>query len=75
MQYCVLIKDEDGIKCLDMPYNYIVEMILDWWTFSWKTNKLTEIFSWYEKNKSKIKLSENTRQIVEEILNKMKELL
>ena len=50
-------------------------MILDWWTFSWKTNKLTEIFSWYEKNKSKIKLSENTRQIVEEILNKMKELL
>ena len=70
-----VLYDEGQKFVYDMPDNYIVEMILDWWTFSWKTNKLTEIFSWYEKNKSKIKLSENTRQIVEEILNKMKELL
>ena len=74
-QYWVLIKDEDGVKCLDMPYDYVVEMILDWWTFSWKTNNLKEIFKWYEEHKEKIIFSENTKKTVEEILNKMKEII
>ena len=74
-QYWILIKDEDGVKCLDMPYDYVVEMILDWWTFSWKTNNLKEIFKWYEEHKEKIIFSENTKKTVEEILNKMKEII
>ena len=56
-----------------MPYEYIVEMILDWWTFGWKANKLNEIFDWYKKNPKK--LSFNTRKIVEEILAQMKDKL
>lgn len=33
-QYWVLINDEDGTKALEMPKEYVIEMILDWWSFS-----------------------------------------
>ena len=74
-QHWVLINDDpkEGTICLDMPYNYIIEMICDWWSFSFKTGNLSEIFSWYESHKAHIKLSDNTRKIVEDILSKIKE--
>ena len=73
-QYWVLINDNpgEGLVCLDMPYNYVVEMICDWWSFSWKTGKLTEIFSWYDEHKDYMKLSGRTRKTVEDILEKIK---
>lgn len=69
-QYWVLHNDEpdEGVKVMDMPYNYIIEMICDWWSFSWKTGNLYEIFNWYEEHKSHIMLSDWTRIKVEEIL-------
>ena len=73
-QYWVLVNDE-GTVALDMPYNYIIEMILDWWSFSWKSNNLYEIFSWYEEHKKTMILNENTKIIVESILADMKEIL
>ena len=51
-----------------MPMEYIIEMICDWWSFSWKTGDLFEIFKWYEEHKDHIKLSVRTRNIVENIL-------
>nr|DAE02562.1 MAG TPA: hypothetical protein [Siphoviridae sp. ctmYS12] len=30
---------------MDMPYNYIIEMICDWWAFSWNKGNLQEIFN------------------------------
>ena len=76
-QHWVLINDEpgEGIVALDMPYRYIVEMICDWWAFSWKSGNLHEIFSWYDKHKEYMKLSDNTRKTVEEILDKIKNAL
>lgn len=46
-QYWVLINDEpnEGEIILEMPYHYIIEMICDWWAFSWSKGELTEIFS------------------------------
>ena len=37
-QHWVLINDEpeEGEVILEMPYEYIIEMICDWWSFSWK---------------------------------------
>lgn len=29
-QYWVLINDEDGTKALEMPENYVIEMVSDW---------------------------------------------
>lgn len=69
-QYWVLINDdpEEGEILLDMPMEYIIEMICDWWSFSWKAGNLFEIFKWYEEHKDYIKLSVRTRNIVENIL-------
>lgn len=76
-QYWILHNDDPdlGMKILDMPYNYILEMICDWWSFSWKTGKLEEIFTWYDAHKAYMKLSDATRKTVEDILEKIKEKL
>ena len=74
-QHWMLQNDEEGLVLLDMPYVFIIEMISDWWSFSWKTNKLDEIFSWYDKNKKGILLSDKTRKTVESILDKIKDKL
>ena len=76
-QHWVLIHDDpdEPETILDMPDNYIIEMICDWWSFSWAKGDLNEIFAWYEEHKNYIKLSESTRHNIEFILNKMKEKL
>lgn len=67
-QHWLLREDNGSLKALPMPYEYILEMICDWRSFSWKSNDLYEIFDWYDKNKSKMLLNEKTKQSVEDIL-------
>ncbi len=69
-QHWVLNNDEpeEGEVILEMDYIYIIEMICDWWAFSWQKGDLSEIFSWYDKHQKYIKLAPNTRRIVEDIL-------
>lgn len=76
-QYWVLINDNpgEGMVALDMPHNYIIEMICDWWAFSWAKGNLYEIFSWYDAHKDYMKLSDKTRKTVEDILEKIKSKL
>ena len=76
-QHWVLINDdpEEGTIALDIPYKYVLEMIADWWSFSWKSGSLYEIFDWYDSHKAHMILSKNTRETVEEILSEMKEKL
>jgi hypothetical protein len=77
-QHWVLVNDdpEEGEVLLEMPEIYIVEMICDWWSFSWsKDTDLTEIFKWYDERKDYIKLHRNTRRRVEIIFNVMEHLL
>lgn len=76
-QYWVLINDDpdEGEIILDMPYNYIIEMICDWWAFSWNSGNLNEIFDWYEEHKDYMKLSEKTRKKVEDVLTNIKKKL
>ena len=52
-QYWVLINDDPnaGTITIPMDYEYIIEMICDWWTFSWADGDLTEIFTWYAEDK------------------------
>lgn len=69
-QYWIL-RDESGNIILDMPYECIIEMICDWWSYSWQCGDLFQIFDWYEEHKKKIKLSKRTRDTVEDILNKL----
>ena len=69
-QHWVLINDEpkEGTILIEMPYPYIIEMICDWWAFSWIKGELFEMFAWYKDHETYIKLHNNTRSIVEEIL-------
>lgn len=76
-QYWILHNDEpgEGMVILDMDYCYIIEMICDWMSFSFKKGNLMEIFSWYDAHKDYMKLSNQTRKTVEHILDKMREKL
>lgn len=60
--------DSDVPVALDMGYSYIIEMICDWWSFSWKTGNLYEIFSWYDSHKERMILHKKTKKTVETIL-------
>lgn len=74
-QYWVLVNDDDGTIGLEMPQEYIIEMICDWWSFSHKTGNLKEIFSWYKDHTKKQVLHPNTKKEVEFILDKIKQKL
>ena len=79
-QYWVLIQDnpEDETSTaipLVMPVVYVLEMIADWWSFSWNKEDKYELFSWYADNEKNILLNKNTRNLVEDILNKIQDRL
>jgi len=73
-QYWVLKHDDEPEEALEMPEEYVYEMVCDWLSFSFKTGNLYEIFDWYEKHKGMV-LHPNTRKLVEDILDKIKKIL
>lgn len=76
-QYWILVNDdkENGSKALEIPGCYILEMLADWWSFSWKDNDLYSIFDWWEKHDSYILLHKRSRARVEDTLNALREKL
>ena len=76
-QYWVLVNDdkENGSKALEIPGCYILEMLADWWSFSWKNDDLYEIFDWYDKHADYIQLHKLARARVEDTLNVLREKL
>ena len=74
-QHQLLQHDDEGLEALEMPYVFTIEMICDWWSFSWKSDNLYEIFDWYDKHRSSIIFNSKTREVVQSILDKIKEKL
>lgn len=76
-QHWILVQDDpnEGEIIMEMPHNYMIEMICDWWAFSWSKGNLNEIFTWYDEHKTHIKLGTITRYNLEMILKEMKEKL
>ena len=68
-QHWILVNDDEGTYCLDMPKEYLIEMFCDWWAFSWKKNDLFEVFSWYQNHKDNIQLSNISRNQIEDIMH------
>ena len=56
------------MKSIMKNSKYIVEMVLDWWSFSWRSGRLTEIFDWYDERKENMLLSDRTRAVLEGLL-------
>jgi len=69
-QHWVLMNDDanEGTVALDMPKEYIIEMVCDWWAFSWASGNLNEIFKWYDEHKANMILSTKTRAQIESLL-------
>ena len=74
-QYWVLQEDSGKTRALEMPHEFVIEMVCDWWSFSWKSGNLKEIFDWYANNKKKMTLHPNTLEFVEKILTLMRNKL
>lgn len=74
-QHWVLINDDDGTHALEMPEEFVIEMVCDWWAFSHKSGNLKEIFDWYKDHKFNMLMHRNTKVAVEAILDKIKEAL
>lgn len=78
-QYWVLLEDDPETelpyKTLMIPLPYIFEMIADWWSFSWKSGNLFEIFNWYAEHRDKQYINLNSRMILERILEKIWDVL
>lgn len=71
-QHWVLINDNGFFTALPMPEVYIIEMICDWWSFSWKKGNLYEVFDWVDENSPHILLDNETTRLVEKILNRIR---
>lgn len=76
-QYWILLDEDNPNKLTPqvMDLNYIIEMICDWWSFSFNKGNLGEILNYYETNKDKIIFHPETKKQVENILAKIKEAL
>lgn len=74
-QYWVLIHDEanEQTKALAMPSIYILEMVCDWWSFSWAKGDLSEIFKWYDEHKDHMILHAETRKKIDILLGAIRE--
>ena len=74
-QYWVLIHDEpnEQTEALAMPSIYILEMVCDWWAFSWAKGDLTEILKWYDEHKDHMILHTETRKKIDILLGAIRE--
>lgn len=62
----------------DMPYIYILEMLCDWGSFSIEKKDFNELINFYydkARDDEEKNLSDNTKTIIEEILDKIKSII
>ena len=69
-QHWVLVRDSGDIVPMDMPLDYICEMLCDWHSFSYKNPESTAL-SWYNEHKDEFRFSDKTRELVDELIGCM----
>lgn len=76
-QHWVLIPDSSGEphKAIFMPYDYVLEMVCDWFSFSLKSGKIDEIFDFYLERKSHIVMHKESRRFLEFLLDEMEKVI
>lgn len=62
-------------EALEMPQNYALEMLCDWWSFSWINYEPGLIFAWWDRHKDSMILHPKTRDLVHDAIWEMKEKL
>jgi hypothetical protein len=67
-QFWLLREDDGGAKCLPMPRKYVLEMVADWMGAGRAITGRWECAAWYAKNRDRMLLHQDTRDLVESIL-------
>ena len=57
-----------------MPFEYVIEMLCDWQSFSERDPESTA-WNWYENNGDNMMLSDNTRKIIKKYIKYFKDPL
>ena len=73
-QHWILVRDEGNLYPMDMPFSEICNMICDWHSFSAK-NEDNTAYDWYQQQGDKMILTNYTRDMVEKLVEYMKEPL
>jgi hypothetical protein len=71
-QHWVLREDDGDTKFLQMPENFIREMVADWCGAGRAITGKWEVWIWYEKNSAKMLLSPSVRALVENLIESEK---
>jgi hypothetical protein len=69
-QYWVIINDDGNINYIEMPDNFIREMVADWKGAGLALGK-PDTKAWYEEHKERILMHVNTRVKVEQLLGEL----
>jgi len=64
-QWWIIPEDGGGVKIFDMPEKYLKEMLCDWKGAGKAQNSKSTVREWYDMNKSKMQLSQNTKDWLE----------
>lgn len=64
-QHWVLREDDGQTKYLEMPRDFVAEMVADWCGAGRAITGKWEIWTWYEKNRERILLHSRTAQLAE----------
>jgi hypothetical protein len=67
-QHWLLRTDRGDVLAIEMPRRYALEMVADWMGAGRAITGRWECAEWYAKNREKIVLHENTRRLVDGIL-------
>ena len=59
----------------EMPQNYVLEMLCDWWSSSWRNYEPDHIVEWWDRHKDGMILHQKTRDLIHETIWTMKERL
>ncbi len=73
-QHWFLVNDEDSNKALKIPEKYRLELYSDWVGAGWAiTGNKNNVISWYEKNKDKMLIKKETRNLIEQDIKNLEE--
>lgn len=67
-QYWVLPLDDGGVRTLQMPEVFVLEMVADWRGASLAQGFGQDVRPWYQQHKDQMNLHPATRELVERVL-------
>lgn len=73
-QYWLIVRDDGFIQALDIPPNYICEMLCDWGSFHVNDSHADCAFDWWNDNRKKFIMSDKTIEYIDRLFEICPEL-